>query len=131
MPFFLPFSSGFCTVPTVFFFRIYLPSFLHMMFTYYILFFSDPHCSQSSQESNMGSPHSDNKDGDISSDDAFTAQTKIEPPDDHTPRSIYTEMQKAMPSDNSLQLMGGNPGRMITNGSATDVSNMFQDYQTL
>lgn len=91
----------------------------------------DPHCSQSSQESNMGSPHSDNKDGDISSDDAFTAQTKIEPPDDHTPRSIYTEMQKAMPSDNSLQLMGGNPGRMITNGSATDVSNMFQDYQTL
>ena len=128
---FYEFRTDFGLFRQSFFFKIYRPFFLHMMFTYFILFFSDPHCSQSSQESNMGSPHSDNKDGDISSDDAFTAQTKIEPPDDHTPRSIYTEMQKAMPNDNSLQLMGGNPGRMITNGSATDVSNMFQDYQTL
>ena len=63
----------------------------------------------------MGSPHSDNKDGDISSDDAFTTQTKIEPPDEHTPRSIYTDLQKPMSSDNSIPI----------------VSNMFQDYQTL
>ncbi|XP_052106839.1 homeobox protein six1-like [Mytilus californianus] len=85
----------------------------------------DPHCSQSSQESNQGSPQSDNKDGDISSDDTFTAHTKIEPPDEHTQGSIYTNLQKSLP-DNPM-LMAGNQNRL----SNDHVSNMFQNFQTL
>lgn len=73
----------------------------------------------------MGSPQSDNKDGDISSDDAFTAQTKIEPPDEHNPGSIYTNLQKSLP-DNPM-LMAGNQNRL----SNDHVSNMYQDFQTL
>lgn len=119
---------------------IYIPPILTLSYRDGSIYFSDQSQGQGHLGTDAGSPQSDTTKDDLS-DDAMPIQTKIEPPDVtvQPSSSIYTDLQKAMPSGHLMSNMlpntgpPGGPGGVMshTNGTNADVGTMLQEYQNL
>lgn len=125
------------------------PLWTHLSYRDGSIYFSD-HSQGGVLGQDPGSPGSDDKD-DLS-DDGLPIQTKIEPLDVNSSQaqSVYTDLQKAMPSGGTHPLSMPSPypnsigppvsahshahahGIPQTNGpSSADVASMLQEYQSL